>query len=241
MAANTSGPSSPEGLSTAQGLSSPKGSVGATSFRAVIFDLGGVVLGSPLHAIADYERELEIPSGTINRHVVASAPEGAWHRLERGELELGDQFFADFDQELKQAGHPIDTREMMDRIAQISQPRPQMITAIHRLREHTLTVAALTNNWTSKEAPGSENGYRRSELRVLFDHFIESSVVGLRKPDPEIYRYTCGLIGIEPQEAVFLDDIGTNLKSARRLGMTTIKVDDPDKALEQMWSVLALQ
>jgi len=69
----------------------------ARAIRLVLFDLGGVVFGSPLHAIAAYEAEHGIPSGAINRHVAASAPDGAWHRLERGELAVGEPFFEVFD------------------------------------------------------------------------------------------------------------------------------------------------
>ena len=71
-------------------------------------------------------------------------------------------------------------------------------------------------------------------LRHHFDAFFESSVLGLQKPDPRIYRHACSELGIAPEEAVFLDDIGRNLKAARALGMTTIKVDTPEQALAEL-------
>ena len=216
------------------------------SFRAVIFDLGGVVLGSPLHAIAAFEEEHGIPAGFINHHVAGSAPDGAWHRLERGEVGVGEEFFRLFDRELQQAGREISSRQMMERIRTVTEPRPVMLEAIDRLRAAGLLVAALTNNW-SHSGPGGEEGedghldrLQGAGLKERFDHFLESSVLGLRKPDPEIYRYACRVLDIEPREAVFLDDIGANLKSARALGMTTLKVDDPETAIVELEEVVGL-
>jgi epoxide hydrolase-like predicted phosphatase len=196
------------------------------TLRAVIFDLGGVVIGSPLHAIADYERELGLARNAVNRVVVTSGPTGAWSRLERGELGL-EEFYPRFEADCAAAGIVIDAREMMRRVAEIAVPRPAMLEAIRRLRAAGRKVAALTNNWVTDDG-GSEL------LRPHFDVFIESAVVGLRKPDPRIYRLACSELGVTPPEAVFLDDIGSNLKAARALGMTTIKVDEPDAALAEL-------
>lgn len=214
------------------------------SYRGVIFDLGGVVLGSPLHAIARFERHHGIPEGFVNRLVVASAPDGAWHRLERGELELGPAFFDAFDQECASAGQALDSEAMMAAVGEESQPRPEMLRALERLRELELRVAALTNNWAAE--PGQrhrleERSGDREELRRYFHVFVESSVVGLRKPDPRIYLLTCEQLGVEPRESVFLDDIGTNLKAARTLGMTTIKVVEPRQALLELSEVLGIE
>jgi epoxide hydrolase-like predicted phosphatase len=120
-------------------------------------------------------------------------------------------------------------------IADAAVPRPRMLEAIRRIRERGLRVAALTNNWVTTEVRPE-----RAALREMFHVFVESSAVGLRKPDPRIYQLTCRQLGVEPPQAVFLDDIGRNLKSARALGMTTIKVDDPDMALRELGAVLGL-
>ncbi len=198
------------------------------SHRAVIFDLGGVVLDSPLHAIAELEREEGIPAGFVNRSVVQAGPAGAWARLERGELSL-DAFYGAFDRECALAGHPLSTRQLMQRIALGSRPRPVMLAAVRRIRERGLLAAALTNNWA---------GDGVSALRSHFDVFVESSVLGLRKPDPRIYEHTCRCLAIEAPQAVFLDDIGGNLKPARALGMTTLKVTTPEQALADLEAVL---
>ena len=113
--------------------------------------------------------------------------------------------------------------------------RPLMIEAVRRIRERGLAVAALTNNWKSEDGGLGAGGMG---LDQHFDVFVESSVVGLSKPDPRIYEYACSKLGIEPREAVFLDDIGRNLKTARQLGMTTIKVAAPDQALDELEQVL---
>ena len=194
--------------------------------RAVIFDLGGVVIDSPLHAIARYERELGIPEGIVNRVVVDSGPSGAWSRLERGEVAMLD-FHRDFEAELRAAGHAISAADMMARIA-LCGPRPAMLEAIRRIRARGLRAGALTNNWASERSEPAH------ELKDLFDAFIESSKVGLRKPDPRIYQLACSALGVAPSDAVFLDDIGRNLKAARELGMRTIKVDAPEPALAEL-------
>ncbi len=200
------------------------------SYRAVIFDLGGVVLGSPLHVIRDYENEKGITSGFINGVVMSTGPEGAWSRLERGELDL-EQFYPAFDEDCADAGSVFSAREMMERIASVTGPRPQMLDAILRIRKRGLTTAALTNNWKSDEV-------QSDALADYFDAYVESAIEGVRKPDPRIYQIACDRLSIEPKHAVFLDDIGGNLKTARRLGMATIKVDEPDAALTELQELL---
>ena len=202
-------------------------------YRAVLFDLGGVVLGSPLHAIAGYERERGIPTGFVNRVVVSSGPSGAWSRLERGEL-LMEAFHTAFDAECASAGQAIDARALMEMVHKAGEPRPMMLEAIRRIRGRGLSTAAITNNWVS-DVEGTR------ELRPNFDAFVESCVTGVRKPDPRIYRIACEGLGIDPPQAVFLDDIGANLKPARELGMTTIKVDDPRVALAELGDVLGFE
>jgi len=208
----------------------------AGSYRAVVFDLGGVVLGSPLEAIARYERELGIPPGLVNRVVAETGADGAWARLERGELTLVE-FAPAFEAECRAAGHAVRALEMMARMAEAAAPRPVMLAALRALRERGYALAALTNDW---EGDGG-GGAARDALRALFDAFVASSVVGLRKPDPRIYAFVCGKLGVRPSEAVFLDDIGRNLKAAREFGMATIKVADPVHAVAELERTLGLE
>jgi len=199
-------------------------------YRAVIFDIGGVVVGSPLEAIAAYERAHGIPGGFINRVVVATGHAGAWSRLERGELKLED-FSPAFERDCEAAGRCISARALMELVAAATVPRPAMLEAIRRIRAHGLAAAALTNNWiTEDEGTGA--------LRPHFDVFVESAALGLRKPDPRIFQHACDQLQVAPAAAVFLDDIGANLKPAREMGMTTIKVADPDQAVAELEAVV---
>jgi putative hydrolase of the HAD superfamily len=130
----------------------------------------------------------------------------------------------------------------MAKIAETSVPRPVMLEAIRRIRAAGLRVAALTNNWvadTPRHGPDG-TGTARSRLDPHFDVFVESAVVGLRKPDPRIYALVCEKLGLDPSRVAFLDDIGRNLKPARELGMATIKVDDPEQALRELGALLEL-
>jgi len=202
--------------------------------KAVIFDLGGVVFDSPMDVFARFERRLGLPPNTLNLHIVRRGAEGAWSRLERGELRL-DEFCEAFDAELAEAGIYLSTAELMSEVARYSKVRPNMVGAIRRLRELGFKVAALTNNWTN-----DDGGSDRSEFKDEFDVFVESSRLGFQKPDPRIYRVACLELGIEPLEAVFLDDIGRNLKTARQLGMITIKVGEAEAALAELEEVLGI-
>jgi putative hydrolase of the HAD superfamily len=203
-----------------------------SEIAAVVFDLGGVILESPLHAIGRYERDHGLAAQAVNRAIAAAGDESAWSRLERGELPLAD-FLPAFEADCRAQGLEVSGAAVMAYIAEASSPRPAMIEAVRRIRERGLRVGALTNNWAT-----SEMRPERAALRDLFHVFVESSAVGMRKPDPRIYEFTCGALGVEPARTAFLDDIGRNLKSARALGMTTIKVDDPLVALRELGDVL---
>lgn len=212
-----------------------------TAIAGVVFDIGGVVQDSPLHAIARYERAHGIEADAINRVVVAAGEAGAWARLERGELTT-QTFYAPFEADCRARGLTVDGRELMARIAETSVPRPRMLEAIRRIRAGGLRVAALTNNWVADTPRYGPDGTEmaRSRLHPHFDVFVESAVVGLRKPDPRIYALVCEKLGLPPSRVAFLDDIGRNLKPARELGMATIKVDDPEQALRELGALLGL-
>jgi putative hydrolase of the HAD superfamily len=200
--------------------------------RAVVFDIGGVIQDSPLHAIARYERDHGLPPDAINRAVVATGEGGAWSRLERGELTL-EAWCAPFEDDCRAHGITVDAARLMQYIAGAGRERPQMLRAVSRLRERGLRVGALTNNWaTEKASPGPPPIARH------FDALVESRVVGMRKPDPRIYQLVCRRLGVEPSQAAFLDDIGTNLKPAKALGMHTIKVVEPEQALRELGTLV---
>jgi putative hydrolase of the HAD superfamily len=206
-----------------------------SDFRAVVFDLGGVILESPIHLFLRLEAERGLPVNLIGKVVVEAGTTGAWAKLERGELSMQD-FCTAFDAELAAAGAPLSTYELMSELAAATVVRPQMIEAVRGCRRHGLKVGALTNNWSYDSGI---DGF--APLREEFDAFIESYKVGMRKPDPRIYQMACDALAVDFKEAIFLDDIGVNLKAARQLGMTTIKVAEPAEAIAELERVLGLK
>jgi putative hydrolase of the HAD superfamily len=205
------------------------------TYRAVIFDLGGVIFPSPFEVFSAYEREHELPDHFLRGVVAKSADSGAWARLERGETELSE-FCAGFEAECAAAGGTVDAATLMTAVGTRFEPRAEMLAAVTLIRDKGLKTAALTNNWTEISDDGS--GHEMPALHHLFDVIVESAVEGLRKPDPAIYQLTCMRLGVMPQDAVFLDDLGVNLKPARELGMATIKVADPPSALVELETLL---
>ncbi len=203
--------------------------------RAVLFDFGGVILSSPFEAFARFERERGLPDGFL-RSVNATNPDtNAWARLERSELGL-DEFGDAFADESEALGHRVDGREVLGLL--MGDLRPAMVEALRRCHARPgLATGLLTNNFVLSDGH-VDREHEMHEVLSLFDVVVESSRVGVRKPDPRFYELACQQLGIEPHEAVFLDDLGVNLKPARAMGMATIKVVDPDDALADLEAVL---
>ena len=205
-------------------------------YRAVIFDLGGVVFPSPFEAFDAYDVDAGLAPGTVRALIKTSSETGAWAALERGELTLTG-FYTELELEATAAGFTIDGARLMSMIASGFGARPAMARAIDRIRRAGLRTAALTNNW-----PRPDDGAPSTNANTLgFDVIVESAVVGLRKPDPRIYELVLAQLEVEASNAVFLDDLGINLKPARAMGMTTIKVSDPDQALAELAATLGFE
>lgn len=197
--------------------------------RATLWDFGGVILSSPFDAFAHYERAHGLPDGFIRRLNATNPDSNAWAHLERGDISF-DEFCRRFEAEAKEACGSLDAREVM--LLLRGEIRPAMVEAVRRCHQH-LKTALLTNNFVTDEGP--------MDFEPILSHFdviVESSKAGIRKPEPEFYRLACQALAIDPPEAVFLDDLGHNLKPARELGMTTIKVTDPDRALDELEAVV---
>jgi putative hydrolase of the HAD superfamily len=203
--------------------------------RAVFFDFGGVVLSSPFEAFNAYEERAGLPSDVI-RTVNSTNPDtNAWARFERSEVTF-DVFCDLFEAECREQGHEVAAREVMPLLQ--GELRPEMVEAVRRCAERLIT-ACLTNNWVSQaDRPAARNPDGTGEALELFHHVIESSKVGVRKPDPRFYELACELTDVAPHEVVFLDDLGVNLKPARAMGMTTIKVVDPAVAIAELTDVV---
>jgi putative hydrolase of the HAD superfamily len=209
--------------------------------RAALFDFGGVILSSPFESFARYERENGLPDGLIRRLNATNPDDNAWAKLERSEVDLG-RFAELFEDEARAAGHQVDGRAVLGLLG--GTIRPEMVEALRRCSER-LTTGLLTNNFVSmdrSEGGAAEDPTGRAaaiaEIMGMFDAIVESSKVGVRKPDPRFYEIACETLEIEPSEAVFLDDLGVNLKPARQLGMTTIKVEDPAAAIAELEAVV---
>jgi putative hydrolase of the HAD superfamily len=196
-----------------------------------MFDFGGVISSSPFEAFAHLETERGLPAGFIRLVNATNPDDNAWARLERSDIDV-DIFGREWAAEAKALGHELDGREVLGRLA--GEIRPAMVAAIAACRRHVKT-ACLTNNFVAAERVLSKEV---AAVYELFDAVLESRVLGVRKPDPRFYELACEELGVAPDESVFLDDLGINLKPARALGMHTIKVDDPDEALTELEAVL---
>jgi putative hydrolase of the HAD superfamily len=207
--------------------------------NAVLWDFGGVILSSPFEAFNHYERRQGLPLDFIRR-VNATEPDlNAWARLERAELSH-EEFDLAFATESKALGHEVPGADVLALLS--GDVRPEMVRALDAVKAAGLKTACLTNNVVSREEGASAADARPEVEAVMarFDVIVESSKVGVRKPEPQFYEIACELLDVTPVECVFLDDLGINLKPARELGMTTIKVGDPAPAIAELARVLDL-
>ena len=209
-----------------------------TEIRAVLWDFGGVILSSPFEAFNRYEAECGLPRDFIRRLNATNPDSNAWALLERSAIGV-EQFYQLFEAEARQAGHALDAREVISRLS--GDIRPEMVEALRRVRSRYKT-ACLTNNVLSGEGPGMARSPERArqiaEIMTLFDCVVESSRVGVRKPEPRFYEIACEMLAIEPTQAVFLDDLGINLKPAKAMGMRTIKVSRSIEAIVELETIL---
>ena len=208
--------------------------------RAILWDFGGVILSSPFEAFNRYEAELGLPKDFIRGLNARNGDTNAWAKMERSEVSL-EGFVALFEEEARQQGHKVDGWRILQSLS--GDIRPQMVEALRRC-SRAFRVACITNNMKSGEGPGMARGADKAkavaEIMTLFEHVVESSKLGLRKPDPRIYRHACDLLGVQPEDCVYLDDLGINLKPARALGMRTIKVGDPDLAIDELQAMVGI-
>ena len=203
--------------------------------RAVFFDFGGVVLSSPFEAFNSYEDRTGLPRDFIRRVNSVNPDANAWARLERSELSPTD-FDEVFARESEALGHRVPGADILALLH--GDIRPEMVRAIDVVKANGFLTACLTNNvLSSPENPSAPDAAKRAEIAAIlerFDALIESSKVGVRKPEPRFYEIACETVGVTPTECVFLDDLGINLKPAAAMGMTTIKVTSAAQALDEL-------
>lgn len=214
-------------------------------YTHIIFDFGGVITASPFEAFNRLEAEHDLPRDFVRRVNSIDPDSNAWARFERAEIdaEAFDTLFAD---EARAQGHELRGEAVLAVLA--GAVRPAMVAALDTLKASGFTIGCITNN-----VPGGKMGLRgagmaRSEeaanevagIMARFDHVIESSKVGVRKPDPRIYEMMCEALGTEPADCIYLDDLGINCKPAAMLGMHAIKVTSGEQALADLSAALEM-
>ncbi len=202
--------------------------------QAVIWDFGGVLTSSPFEAFNVYEADEGLPADFIRSVNARNPDDNAWAKLERSEVDA-DGFDGLFRTESRHLGHEVPGKDVLGLLS--GQLRPPVVEALKACKAR-VKVGCITNNAPVGKGAGmtqdEEKAAKVAEVLDLFDHVIESSKLGIRKPDPRIYALMCEALDVEPSACVYLDDLGINLKPARAMGMTTIKVTGQDQLLTDL-------
>ncbi len=213
----------------------------AGSFEAVIFDFGGVITASPFEAFNRLEDERGLPRDLVRRINATNPDSNAWALFERAEIDAAG-FNELFAAEARAAGHELDGASVLAVLS--GSIRPAMVSALDQLKDAGYRLACITNNVPAGHGAGmarsgdAKDAYEQVFAR--FEHVIESSKAGVRKPDPRIYQMMCDHLGLGPQACVYLDDLGINCKPAAQLGMAAIKVSSGEQALTDLGVLLGL-
>ena len=199
--------------------------------KAVIFDFGGVITSSPFEAFNAFEAERGYLKNIIRR-INSTNPNGnAWALFERNEIDAA-QFDEMFTSEAAARKHNIRGSEVLALLS--GSIRPAMVAKIDTCKAAGLKVGCLTNNVQTGHGAGmAGSDAKAGEIAAImakFDVVIESSKVGLRKPDPRIYALICEQLGVNPTDCIYLDDLGINCKPAAAMGMRAIKVESESQA-----------
>ena len=206
--------------------------------KAVLWDFGGVILTSPFDAFRRYEREHNLPQDFI-RAVNATDPHtNAWALMERSEV-TPQQFDDLFAIESAALGHRVSGSDVLSLLA--GDVRPGMVAMLDRVKAAGFRMACLTNNIVGGDGVDVADNARSAQIADImarFDVIVESSKIGVRKPEQRFYEVACDLLGVQPDECVFLDDLGVNLKPAAAMGMITIKVSSEDQAIADLSAAL---
>ena len=211
------------------------------TIKAVIFDFGGVFTTSPVENFCIYERQHDLPARFIGGVIKNNHHANSWARFERSEISI-DEFDELFAEETKAAGFEISGKTLVSLLALTL--RPEMVSALRRVKSSGYKTGCITNNLPQFDSTAmlAETGKaaEAKEILSLFDHVIESSKAGIRKPEPRIYEMMCEAFEVMPPACIFLDDLGINLKPARAMGMKTIKVPlgDASPAIAELYARL---
>ena len=201
-------------------------------YKAIIWDFGGVITSSPFEAFNEFEEVNGLPKDII-RTINSENPDmNAWAQFESNSITI-DQFDDLFLKEAKAKGFDIKGRDIIKLLK--GSIRENMVSFLRELKAD-FKLGCITNNVKPSSEENTDN--ETKEAMSIFDHVIESSIVGIRKPNPEIYMMSCDALNVSPDQCIYLDDLGINLKPARELGMTTIKVIQPEDAIQEVRNLL---
>ena len=201
-------------------------------YKAIIWDFGGVITSSPFDAFNEFEEVNGLPKDII-RTINSENPDmNAWAQFESNSITI-DQFDDLFLKEAKAKGFDIKGRDIIKLLK--GSIRENMVSFLRELKAD-FKLGCITNNVKPSSEENTDNATK--EAMSIFDHVIESSIVGIRKPNPEIYMMSCDALNVSPDQCIYLDDLGINLKPARELGMTTIKVIQPEDAIQEVRNLL---
>lgn len=212
-----------------------------SQLEAVIWDFGGVVTSSPFEAFNRYEADRGFPRDTIRRINAAAPDSNAWALFERAEIDAAT-FDAMFAEEAARIGHDIRGNDVLALLS--GDIRPRMVAALDTIKAAGHKVGCITNNVPAGKGAGMSTSEKKAaavaDVMTRFDHIIESSKAGIRKPDPRIYTMMCEALSVAPERCIYLDDLGINCKPAAALGMRAIKVTGEDQALADLSAMTGL-
>ena len=201
-------------------------------YKAIIWDFGGVITSSPFEAFNQFEEANSLPKDIIRTINSENPDTNAWAKFESNSITI-DVFNDLFLKEAKAKGFDIKGRDIIKLLK--GSIRKNMVSFLRELKSD-FKLGCITNNVKSSSEENNDN--ETKEAMSLFDHVIESSIVGIRKPNPEIYMMSCDALKVSPDQCIYLDDLGINLKPAKELGMTTIKVIHPEDAIQEVRNLL---
>jgi putative hydrolase of the HAD superfamily len=211
------------------------------TFNTVIFDFGGVITTSPFEAFNRMEKKRGLPKDFVRSVNARNPNDNAWAKFERAECNAAE-FDALFAGEARALGHELDGASVIACLS--GDIRPAMVNALDVLKSKGFALGCITNNVPSGKGAGmagsDEKAAAIAAVMGRFDHIIESSKAGVRKPDPRIYAMMCKALAAVPSQCIYLDDLGINCKPAAAMGMAAIKVTSGEQALQDLGTLLAL-
>jgi putative hydrolase of the HAD superfamily len=213
----------------------------AINFQAIIWDFGGVLTSSPFEAFTRYEQQNSLPHDFIRGVNSVNPDTNAWALFEQARIDAA-QFDAQFLSESTALGHAVAGRDVLALLS--GDLRPKAVEALRALGQD-FKIGCITNNVPMGKGPGmagtSEKAEAVGKVMAMFNHVLESSKIGIRKPDLRIYALMCEALDVDPAKCIYLDDLGINLKPARQMGMTTIKIVSEAQLLSDLSAVLGRQ